>query len=272
MAKVVYVSKFPERGIFWSRETGAFDLRNSQYFLPAGNPKLTRLLKPFALFEVWDSNGYGLVRAGLIVPKDKYEEIVANLNKKQQNEEKEAKKLAEDPKMLALALYSVNKAAKRQRDAANNSYSGGAKYLAFYFSQKKEKYYQLKNEVIKKLEKEGKAKLVAFHQQTVPKVVAHFVCEDCGEEVEDFREHREWCGGEVSKEFETIEVKQWLALYEFEGFYYHLPISQPSPEEMKKVSKVKDLGLWMSSRETKIKTLKLEQAQKILEAYLKTSS
>jgi hypothetical protein len=79
-------------------------------------------------------------------------------------------------KNIALALYTINKAAKRRRDGSVSSYESGAYGLAQLHKSEKEHLYALKDKVIKKAIADGTAKFDGIHQQT--RIINEKVYED----------------------------------------------------------------------------------------------
>jgi hypothetical protein len=188
--------------------------------------------------------------------------------KKLNKEEKEAKKLVSDPKMIALALYNLNKAAKRRRDAANSFFKKNMEGLALYHRVIMKEYYDLKDRVLRKARADRLASIIGYHRQTYERPKRVLYCSECGNIVNGIIQHQNFCGGEPQwKTLGTEKVDQWLEVYDFCGFIFHIPCLKPYQQDLRG-AEVKNLKMWTSSSTSKQKTLSVRLAKKILEIYL----
>lgn len=168
---------------------------------------------------------------------------------------------------LATALFEINKAAKRRRDAAASAYARRKHNLATRRKEEKEAFYDLKDRVLRELVHGGVATLVGVHSKV------------------DIRNHREWidendgapCQDAVDDEgprvvetegrWETVPERctTCMVCYEVAGFRFHKPIDAP-PDGAD--AEVKDLGEWMSKATPRPLKMTLKDAEATLRAYL----
>ncbi len=171
---------------------------------------------------------------------------------------KEPVSLPLTPENIALALYTINKAAKRRRDGAENAYESGIRRLIKMHEKEKFKLYELKDRVMQKAIAEGAATFVGVHIQTrqVEKRVYDEDIDYLGDNDEEY-----WCG---SCDYETREEKTYLGCYIMSGFRFHT-ILRDIPEVSD--TEITDLGDWVSEA-TPQGRIKIKDAVATLEKYL----
>lgn len=150
---------------------------------------------------------------------------------------------------IGLALYTINKAAKRRRDAAEGAYEFGHHGVAHTQKDKKERLYQLKDRVIKRAKADGIAKFEGVHTQTRNDVVRIY-----SDDEDDDWEYDE----------KEVEKTIYLACYSIANFRFHTPINK----QPKGTVEIKNLGDWTSNAVPR-GDLKIKDAEATLEKYLK---
>jgi len=178
------------------------------------------------------------------------------------------------PENIGAALYEINKAAKRRRDAAQRAYDKGAHGLAGNHRQEKKRLYDLKDRVIRKAFDEGLSQLVGYHSKKDRRNRLAWVydgngSDDCDHEVSgwDDDDFDELPDGQSSPRRIQIEETTTtnMICYELAGFRFHVIVEQ-IPKDA--VSEIEDLGEWISKATPRTKHMTLKVAEATLKRYL----
>jgi hypothetical protein len=191
--------------------------------------------------------------------------------------ERPAQPLEPTPENIGLALFEVNRAAKRRRDAAQKSYTFGAFSFATAHKSHKEKLYDLKDKVLQKALAEGIAKLVGLHfkKRTVEKWVYEDV--DCHCDCDIYEDWNDFFVEEIcdcpchsrKKVLQVSQVTDALACFELAGYRFHSPVSNEEAERLKEhVHEIVDLGAWTAAAKPPTGRIRIKDAIATLEAYL----
>lgn len=139
---------------------------------------------------------------------------------------------------IALALYTINKSAKRRRDGSQSSYEMNSHVLARLHKKHKDELYTLKDRVINKAIIDGFAKFEGIHTQEFDE---DSICED-----------------------ELIGTKIYLACYSIQNYRFHTILHGFKEDGTEEII---DLGGWISQATPRGKT-KIKDAIATLEKYL----
>ena len=178
------------------------------------------------------------------------------------------KTLPTTPDNIGAALFEINKAAKRRRDAATRAYGKRRHGAAGVQKNAKENLYDLKNRVLEKSIANGWAHLVGYHTKNDSRTSR--VWKDSnpdevfpGDEVDHDQDH---ANGSRGQWIEVIEERQTaMALYELGGFRFHMILDAvPIATSIE----ITDLGDWLSGATPRTKHMTLKDAEATLDAYL----
>lgn len=147
---------------------------------------------------------------------------------------------------IGLSLYTVNKAAKRRRDAAENCYNSGNHSTARKQKEEKESLYKLKDIVIKKAINDKIAIFEGVHTQT---------------RVENIREYLDDDGYNY-EEWEETKIL-YLNCVSIGNFRFHTIINNPINIQ----TEIKDLGDWISEAVPR-SNIKIKDAVSTLKKYI----
>lgn len=180
------------------------------------------------------------------------------------------------PENLGKALFEVNKAAKRRRDAAKRSYSERRFRRASNDKACKEELYALKDDVLDRAAREGLATFAGYHVKRYSRDEAVRLDDDeidatygdgREDDVEDDYAPWERGGGGRDCERRTIERVTYMACSEIGGFRFHRIVDE-LPEATKQ--RIHDLGTWESAAAPVGIHMPLMDAVATLEAYLES--
>lgn len=185
------------------------------------------------------------------------------------------KALPMTPDNIGAALFEINKAAKRRRDAASTARRKRRHGAAGAQKAAKEDLYDLKDRVLEKAHADGWAQLVGYHVKTDSRNSR--VWKDDGDNDHAF----EGWADDGDDNFDdddnqrrpngrwilVVEKEQTaMALYEISGFPFHTILDAvPTNTELE----IKDLGEWMSRATPCAKLMTIKNAEATLEEYLR---
>jgi hypothetical protein len=179
---------------------------------------------------------------------------------------------------IGAALFEINKAAKRRRDAASTAYQKRRHEAARVQKDAKRRLYDFKSRVLRKAKADGLAQLVGYHVKhgrVSRRVWQEPVFDDDPVEQgeEEFYDLDDWENDDsqpsVDGGWTKVDVDQttWMACYELGGFRFHKILDEP-PEGAKR--EVKDLGEWLSTATPRTRHMTLKDAEATLNAYLRS--
>lgn len=188
------------------------------------------------------------------------------------------------PENIGAALFEINKGAKRRRDAASQMYDSQRHSLAGIHKEKKEAYYELKDDVIREASRSGLATLVGYHTKYQIQTHRQLVepIEYDNDRDEDDSDDPNVIGNEgyepdapfddsedrpKPKRYTNVTSKlvTHMACYELGGFRFHTIIDS-IPEQS--AVDVADLGEWLSKATPRSLHMPLKDAIATLDAYL----
>jgi restriction system protein len=138
-----------------------------------------------------------------------------------------------DDEALTVALVEINNAAKRQRDMASSHYQARMHGLAKVAKETKEFLYSLKDDVLRRLVNQERARIAGYHSKPDPRGAVNFVRRwvpdpfDDDDEYEPYHRPKEWVA--IPNPNVTVDSDGYAITYmeaiEFYGRQFHRPIS-----------------------------------------------
>jgi hypothetical protein len=172
------------------------------------------------------------------------------------------------PGNLGAALFEINKAAKRRRDAAESAYRHRKHELAARRKGEKDSLYQLKDRVLQKLIARGMATFVGYHLKLDRREVREWIEDEdalawIDDDVLDAHDEQLSAGGQWGTMLE--ERQTFMACYELAGFRFHRIIDSAAVDGETEIT---DLGEWMSKATPRPTRMVLKDAEATLRAFL----
>jgi len=167
---------------------------------------------------------------------------------------------------IGAALFEINKAAKRRRDAAQSAYQQRQHGLAGHHKRRKEAYYDLKNRVLEHAVTEGLATFCGFHAKT--DVRSEYVtddgCDDFDEDKDEWPDDDEDFKPRPHSRRVSVRTATHMACYEFGGFRFHRILDQvPADGGVE----IKDRGDWTGQATPRATDLTPKDAEATQRAY-----
>lgn len=182
-------------------------------------------------------------------------------------------------KSIGSALYEINKAAKRRRDAARKAYGNRDHNRATSSRAEKDDFYKLKNVVMARAIAVGMAKFVGHHVKQYDHTSRQWIEDQDGDAEEAIRDHGDDEYGDCDDDFPCDAPSgQWgavkerritnMELFEIGGFRFHRIVDQfPT----RATTTIEDLGAWESAATARPKHMALKDAEATLHAFLQSS-
>jgi hypothetical protein len=164
---------------------------------------------------------------------------------------------------IGAALYEVNKAAKRRRDAASSCYESGVHGFAAHQKSVKESHYALKDAVIKTANATNMTTFMGYHSSSHEREMHSIEHKGSCDSFYDGRGDCYQCGAMVTKEIVTNT--NYFACYQIGEFRFHMPLA------IKPDGEVLELGNWISSAAPCGTRMKLKDAIATLRYFIGSS-